>query len=189
MEEGLFEIKEAITTIHRNFFLLIRRHQCNKVQGRQPSLTSRAHENEYRVLSCVSHYRLEGWFVHCSHARTVVFLREAFKVDFDWHWTNRRLEIKQAKLVDAQPVCDVLCISQCRRKSNKPDLISGLLADISHARDNYFNYRTTILSKQMDLINYDESHLRYIAPMLPISADTVPFLRCSNQQVRLLEGQ
>ena len=40
----------------------------------------------------------------------------------------------------------------------------------------------------MDFIDHHECHLLHIASVLPISADTVPLLRCCDQYISFLEG-
>lgn len=117
-----------------------------------------------------------------------MLFREAFEENLDRHWTYTWLEVIQSEFVDAHPVRNILGICQSCGQTNKPDIVSCLLRNISHTTDDYLDYWPSFLSKQMDLINDHQSNSRHIAPMLPVSADSIPLLWRGDEYIRLLQS-
>ena len=111
------------------------------------------------MIASVRHDCLERRLVHRGHPRAVVLFREAFKEDLDGNGSHAWLEVKESKLMDAEPVGHVLGIGQRRGQAAESDVVSGLLCNVPHATDDDFDDWSTILAQEMYLIDDDESHV------------------------------
>ena len=86
------------------------------------------------------------------------------------------------------PVGHIFGVGQSRRETHKPDIVTGLLGNVPHSADNDLNYRPSLLTQQMDLINDDECDRRHITSVLPVSTDTIPFFGSCDENIGFLES-
>src|SRR5690606_11396016 len=115
-------------------------------------------------------------------------LREAIDIGLQRYRANRMSKVVETLLLDSQPVGKILCIGTGRRHAHKPHRIIGLRGDVVHTGDDDFENRATVSAEEVDLIDDNPLHLAYIASGLPASRDTVPFLRCSDDDVGVPDG-
>lgn len=106
----------------------------------------------------MSHYGLIRRPIHRSHSRTVVLFCESRKEHFDGYRSDTRLEIEQAKFVDTHPISNIFRICQSCRQADKSDIVASLLGYVAHSTYDYLDYRATLLTEQMNLVNNDQSH-------------------------------
>ena len=76
-------------------------------------------------------------------------------MNFNWNWSHTRLEVEETKLVDAQPVSNVLSIGESGRQAYKSDSVTSLLSNVPHATHNDLDDGSTILTEQVDLVDDD----------------------------------
>ena len=68
------------------------------------------------------------------------------------------LEIEQTKFVDAHPVGNIFGICQCCRQADESNVVASLLGYVAHTTNDYLDYRATLLTEQMNLVNNHQSH-------------------------------
>ena len=90
--------------------------------------------------------------------------------------------------MDPKPISNIFGVGKCSGKSNESHIVSSLLSNVPHSADYDFDDWTSLLTKEMDLINDYKCYLLHIASVLPVSTDTVPLLWCSDQHISFLES-
>jgi hypothetical protein len=48
--------------------------------------------------------------------------------------------------MNTHPICDISGVGERGRKADESDIVAGLLRNISHSTDDYFDYRSSLLS-------------------------------------------